>query len=121
LVRDVRAAGIDVRVRVQGERFPLPPGLDLTAYRIVQEALTNVLKHAGARRVEVMLTYRNAQLEVAVSDDGRGEPHASTSGAGHGLLGMRERATVFGGQVSAGVRPEGGWRVHARLPVSAEA
>jgi signal transduction histidine kinase len=120
LVREIRAAGVEVDVRIEGGAVPLPPGVDLTAYRIVQEALTNVLKHAGATRVEVVLGYRNGQLDVAVTDNGTSEPATELvgAGAGHGLLGMRERVSVFGGTVSAGSRPDGGWAVRARLPVA---
>jgi signal transduction histidine kinase len=118
LVTTARDAGLQVEIYVTGDRSPLPPGLDLTAYRIIQEALTNVLKHAHARRVHVGVDFRRNQLELDVSDDG--DPIGSstvTEGGGHGLIGMRERATVFGGTITAGTSPAGGWTVHARLPV----
>jgi signal transduction histidine kinase len=118
LLRTVRDAGIDVDVDVRGERMTLPPGLDLTAYRIVQEALTNVLKHAGARRVRVRISFARNHLELEVDDDGddaRERPLAVASG--HGLIGMRERVSVFGGTVTAGPRSGGGWSVHTLLPI----
>jgi signal transduction histidine kinase len=118
LLDTAREAGLQVEVEVAGTRSPLPPGLDLTAYRIVQEALTNVLKHANAQCVRVGITFQRNQLELDVSDDGPATgPSAVTEGAGHGLIGMRERATVFGGTITAGTSSAGGWTVHARLPV----
>jgi signal transduction histidine kinase len=99
---------------------PLPPGVDLSAYRIVQEALTNVLKHAHATRVEVVVCYHPGELELEVSDDGHGPTNGS--GGGHGLVGMRERVALYGGILEAGQRDGGGYRLHARLrfePVSA--
>jgi signal transduction histidine kinase len=137
LVERVRAAGLDVRVRTEGESKPLPGGADLSAYRIVQEALTNTLRHAAASRAEVVLRYGPAGLEIEVCDDGRG-PGAGAGGvgaaggagaagpaaeagasatAGHGLLGMRERVGLFGGELEAGPRSGGGFRVRAVLPV----
>jgi signal transduction histidine kinase len=123
LLATVRAAGLRVDVDISGEQSPLPQGLDLTAYRIVQEALTNVLKHANAHCVRVAVAFAHHQLDLEVSDDGRpGRGGAiSTAGPGHGLIGMRERATVFGGTVSAGARDGGGWSVRARLPLAASA
>ncbi|HEY7200167.1 MAG TPA: ATP-binding protein, partial [Candidatus Dormibacteraeota bacterium] len=102
----------------RGEARPLPPGVDLSAYRIVQEALTNALRHAGAARADVVLRYGEAGIEVEVTDDGRG-PAANGAGAaagGHGLVGMRERVGMFGGELDAGAREGGGFRVWARLP-----
>ncbi|MEV0394111.1 sensor histidine kinase [Polymorphospora rubra] len=118
LVEQVGEAGLTVRVTVAGEPRPLPPSLDLSAYRIVQEALTNVLKHAGPARVEVTLTYRVDGLDIVVVDDGGpagGRPPRDPA-PGHGLVGMRERVALFGGDLSAGARPGGGYRVRARLP-----
>ena len=119
LLAAARDAGLQVEVDVSGDRSSLPPGLDLTAYRIVQEALTNVLKHANARCVRVGVAFQRNQLELEVSDDG-GDSDSSqvTEGGGHGLIGMRERANVFGGTISAGTSVGGGWTVHARLPVT---
>jgi signal transduction histidine kinase len=122
LLTPVRDAGIQVDLDVSGERLPLPPGLDLTAYRIVQEALTNVLKHADARCVRVRIAFARNQLDLRVSDDGSGAGSLSSADPGHGLVGMRERVSVFGGTVTAGTTDGGGgWTVHARLPVSAMA
>ena len=99
-----------------GEPRPLPPGVGLAVYRITQEALTNVLKHAGpAPRVTVVVQWRPDSIELDVTDDGRGAS-AGTDGLGQGLRGMHERATMFGGSVTAGPRPGGGYRVRARLP-----
>jgi signal transduction histidine kinase len=121
LLSTVREAGLQVDVEVSGDRSPLPPGLDLTAYRIVQEALTNVLKHANARCVRVGVAFQRTHLDLEVADDGSpgpGNPIAA-AGPGHGLIGMRERVNVFGGTISAGSAAGGGWTVHARLPVTA--
>jgi signal transduction histidine kinase len=118
LIDTAREAGLQVEVEVASTPSSLPPGLDLTAYRIVQEALTNVLKHANAQCVRVGITFQRNQLELDVSDDGPATgPSVVTEGAGHGLIGMRERATVFGGTITAGTSSAGGWTVHARLPV----
>jgi signal transduction histidine kinase len=116
LVDGLGGSGPEVRLRVEGERRPLPPALELSAYRIVQQALTNTLTHAGAAHVDVALRYGPDCLEIDVVDDGRGDG-APTAGSGYGLVGMRERATLFGGTLTAGPRPEGGFGVHARLPV----
>jgi signal transduction histidine kinase len=114
LVEHVRRAGLNVDLAVEGERAPLPAGLDLCAYRIVQEGLTNALKHAGAgASAQVRVAYAPAALEIDVRDDGRG---GEIDGAGHGLIGMRERVALYGGELEAGPRPGGGFGVHARLP-----
>lgn len=120
LLSSVREAGLRVEVDISGDRSPLPPGLDLTAYRIVQEALTNVLKHANAHCVRVGVAFQRNHLDLDVSDDGTpGTPSGiATSGPGHGLIGMRERVSVFGGTITAGASADGGWTVHARLPVA---
>ncbi|MER5321004.1 sensor histidine kinase [Streptosporangium roseum] len=118
LVEPLRAAGLKVAVRREGidSAGPLPAGVDLSAYRIVQEALTNTLRHAGARHAQVTVRASSGVLELEVLDDGRGA--ASTgNGAGHGVAGMRERAAMLGGTLDAGTRPGGGFRVHARLPL----
>jgi len=118
LLNQVRAAGLDVRLQIHGERVELPPGLDLSAYRIVQEALTNTLKHAHAARAEVALCYGARDLRVEVRDDGSGP---STEGRpGHGLVGIRERVKVFGGEMSAGGGADGGFVLRARLPLDGE-
>jgi signal transduction histidine kinase len=116
LVAQVREAGLPVEVLVEGEPAALPPGVDLSAYRIVQEALTNALKHAGPATARVVVRYGAEDLEVDVLDTGR-RP-AGGDGVGHGLLGMRERVTLFGGELEAGRRSEGGFAVRARLPLA---
>jgi signal transduction histidine kinase len=116
LAEQVREAGLPIELRIEGEPRELPPGIDLSAYRIVQEALTNVLKHAGPRAsARVLVRYGEDQVEVEVADDGSGD--ADAEGGGHGLLGMRERVTVFGGAFESGPRPDGGFAVRAYLPL----
>jgi signal transduction histidine kinase len=119
LVDDVRASGLDLDLLVEGEPRPLAAGPQLAAYRIVQESLTNVLKHAGpATRAWVRLQWRDDGLELAVLDDGRGAAAAvADDGHGQGLLGMKERAELHRGRLEAGPRTGGGWRVHAVLPL----
>ena len=116
LVETVRAAGLPVELVENGDIRPIAPGLGLAAYRIVQEALTNPLKHAGASRVRVTVEYGVDQLRVEVRDDGRQEQQPAHRG-GHGLPGMRERAAVYGGVLDAGREPGGGFAVRARLPI----
>ena len=115
LVDDVRAAGLDVQLDVQGEPVPLSPGLDLSAYRIVQEGLTNALKHARARHARVQIRYGAGDLELQVLDDGQGA--ATSDGLGHGLVGVGERVKIFGGAMTAGTSPEGGFALRACLPL----
>ncbi len=115
LVSSLRATGLEVEVAVHGDPAPLPAALDLTTYRVVQEALTNTLKHSGATRVSVGLTWTPAALLVDVRDDGAAR-RPITDG-GHGLAGLRERAALFGGSVTAGRPGGGGWQVSARLPL----
>jgi signal transduction histidine kinase len=117
LVAGVREAGLPVELEVVGEPIALPPGVDLSAYRIVQEALTNALKHAGPARARVVVRYEADAVELEVSDDGPGVP--DTVGTGHGLVGMRERVALYGGDLEAGERREGGWALRARLPLGA--
>ena len=117
LVEELRAAGLEVDARVDGEPQPLPPALDLSAYRILQEATTNVLKHARARRVDIRVHYSEKTLALDVRDDGVGDGGDPAASAGHGLIGMRERAALFGGKVHAGRNRTGGFSVHARLPI----
>ena len=116
LVEQVRAAGLDVDVRIEGERTPLPAGLDLTAYRLVQEALTNTLRHAQATHAEVVVRYGAGEVELVIADDGRG---AESEEEGHGLVGLRERVAVYGGELHAGPRRGGGYELRAKLPVEA--
>jgi signal transduction histidine kinase len=116
LIEQVRASGLPVQLRVEGEPVQLLAGVDLSAYRIVQEALTNVVKHAGANNAEVVIRYGSRTLELDVLDDGR-SAGPSGNGAGHGLIGMRERVALYGGTIEAGARTEGGFLVRARLPL----
>jgi signal transduction histidine kinase len=102
---------------VDGDPRPLPPAVDLSAYRIVQEATTNVLKHARARRVDIRVHYSEAMLALDVRDDGPGDGGDESTSSGHGLIGMRERVVLFGGEFRAGRDPAGGFSVHARLPL----
>ena len=117
LCAQVREAGLPVELSVEGEPRPLPASLDLTAYRIVQESLTNTLKHAGKAHATVTVRYEEKALAIEVFDDGRGTTPA-TAGGGRGLLGMRERVATFRGELEAGPRAEGGFGVRARLPLS---
>ena len=116
LVRHARDRGLPVEVSIEGDPVELPTGIDLTAYRLVQEGLTNAIKHARAGQAEVVIRYENGHVELTVSDDGRGG--GDGGGSGHGLVGMRERVHVYGGELEAGPRPEGGFRLRARLPVA---
>ena len=121
LLTEVGKAGLAVRVRVKGTPLQLPAGVDLSAYRIVQEALTNVVKHAGPAHAQVTIGYRDQDVTVEIVDDGRGAvPPASDGrvGTGHGLTGMRERVAAFNGELEVGPRPGGGFRVAARLPLA---
>jgi signal transduction histidine kinase len=117
LVDQAREAGLPVELRIEGEARELPAGVDLTAYRLVQEGLTNALKHARATRAEVLVDYRDGEIEVTVSDNGTGVGNGD--GSGHGLVGMRERVSVYGGELQAGPQPGGGYRLRATLPVTA--
>jgi signal transduction histidine kinase len=118
LVERVRATGLDVSVTVTGDRRALPAGIDFSAYRIVQEALTNTLKHGRASSARVDLRFGEHVLEVEIVDDGTasGECNGAT-GRGHGLIGMRERAAVFGGELQAGPHQGGGFTVRASIPL----
>jgi signal transduction histidine kinase len=115
LLADVRAAGLDVQLVVDGEPRPLPPGVDLSAYRILQEGLTNVLKHADAHLAQVRIRYDITQLELQVSDDGRGP--IGSDGLGHGLVGIGERVKIYGGELTAGPTDGGGFALHVQLPL----
>jgi signal transduction histidine kinase len=114
LAQQVRDAGLPVEVRIEGEPRPLPIGIDLSAYRVVQEGLTNALKHAGRASATVTLRYGERELGIEVADDGSG---GRPNGTGHGLIGMRERVGVFGGTFDAGPRAGGGFTVRALLPL----
>jgi signal transduction histidine kinase len=115
LVDEVSAAGLPVTVRIEGEERELPPGVDLCAYRVVQEALTNSLRHAGPATAEVVLRYRDDALDLLVTDTGQGDSNGVS--AGYGLAGMRERIALFGGSLESGNRVEGGYFVSVELPV----
>ncbi|MDQ4049172.1 MAG: sensor histidine kinase, partial [Actinomycetota bacterium] len=115
LARTIGHGDLDVELLVEGEPRELPPGLDLSAYRIVQEGLTNTLKHANAEHATVRVRYGECELELEVADDGRG-PIDPQCNDGHGLAGLRERAALYGGAVEAGPGPHGGFRLLARLP-----
>ncbi len=119
LLEQARKAGLRVEVAVEGVPAPLPPGVDLAAFRIVQEALTNTLKHAAASMVTTQIRYGDRELELTIEDDGRGLHEQD--GNGHGLFGMRERVALYGGTLETGAGTSGGFRVHARLPVREEA
>jgi signal transduction histidine kinase len=114
LIEQVRTAGLQVVLQIEGDPRPLPAALELSAYRVVQEALTNTLKHAHASSVEVALRYCDDALDVEVRDDGTG--NGDGPGTGHGLIGMRERVGVFGGSLDAGPAPGGGFAIAARFP-----
>jgi signal transduction histidine kinase len=120
LAERTRAAGLQVELEVEGDPAPLPAGLDLAAFRIVQEALANASKHAHAGRAQVSVHYEPRAVALEVADDGRGPATSSAprNGAGHGLVGMRERAALYGGTLDAGPGPAGGFVVRARLPIS---
>jgi signal transduction histidine kinase len=114
-----RAAGLRATLTITGEVRPLPPGLELAVYRIIQEAITNVLRHAAAQRVECTVDYQAAAVEISVVDDGPGT--APPGPVGHGLIGMRERAAAYGGSVDAGPTRGGGFAVRAVVPTDAAA
>ena len=119
LVEPLRGVGLAVALRREGAVHPLPAGVDLSAYRIVQEALTNTLRHGRATRAEVTVRYGADSVELDVRDDGLAQSGADGSSEGRGLVGMRERASMLGGTLEAGPLAEGGYRVHAHLPLEA--
>ena len=116
LAEEVGRAGLPVRLHVEGERRPLPRAIDLSAYRIVQEGLTNALKHARASAADVTVRYRPDELQLEVRDDGAGA--AANDGLGHGLVGIRERVKIYGGEMSAGTANGGGFVLRTRLPIT---
>jgi signal transduction histidine kinase len=113
LIQDVERAGLPVKLRVTGNRFPLPGGVDISAYRIVQEGLTNVLKHANATEAEVSLHYAPDQLRIEIRDNGQGAAHSN--GRGHGLVGIRERARLYDGDMATSTPEGGGFLLSTRL------
>jgi signal transduction histidine kinase len=115
LIEQVREAGLPVELRIEGEAAPLPPGVDLSAYRIVQEALTNTLKHAGPSHAKVVIHYQDDEVEVKVTDDGAG--NGKGGGSQQGMIGMRERVVLYGGVLESGKKAGGGYEVRALLPL----
>ena len=116
LIDQVRQAGTPVQLHINGSPRPLPTGVDVSSYRIVQEALTNTMKHAGpGARAQVVVSYGSDELRIEASDNGAGE--SASGGTGNGLRGMRERAALLGGEVAAGPGPDGGYVVRARIPL----
>ncbi len=118
LLDEVGRAGLPVRLHVDGQPFPLSPGVDLSAYRIVQEGLTNALKHARASHADVTVRYGPTELEIEVRDDGQGSP--TGDGLGHGLVGVRERVKIYGGEMTTTVTPGSGFILNTRLPLGSE-
>jgi signal transduction histidine kinase len=114
LVAHMRLIGLPVDLRFEGPRRPVPPGVDISVYRIVQEALTNAMRHAGPARARVVVRYLESKIEVEIADDGLG-PQTS-NGSGHGLVGMRERVALYGGELETGPREGGGFTVRATIP-----
>lgn len=121
VVASASAAGLEVKVATTGDQRPLPPAADLAAYRIIQESLTNVARHARAHEVTISIDYGAREVTITVDDDGDGLAPGNALRAGNGLTGMRERASAAGGQLEAGPRPEGGFRIRARLPMGTSA
>jgi signal transduction histidine kinase len=127
LLEEMRQAGLLVQLRVEGRPWPLPPGADLAAYRIIQEALTNALRHAGPAQAEVIVRYQDHAVELEILDDGQGPHDGSDEGTGHGLVGMRERVALYGGTLQAGPRAPTtgtagtGYAVRVWLPTDADA
>ncbi len=118
LVKRIERTGLPVRIRIDGEPFPLPRGIDLSAYRIVQEGLTNTVKHAAASHAEVTVHYARDEIRIDVCDDGQGAE--TNDGLGHGLIGVRERVNLYGGEMSAGTVNGRGFVLSTRLPVAHE-
>jgi signal transduction histidine kinase len=118
LVAHARETGLPVDLEIEGDPVPLPAGVDLTAYRLVQEGLTNTIKHASAKHADVRVRYDGDHVEIEVRDDGRRVDGKASTAGGHGLVGMRERVSIYGGELEAGARAEGGYRLRARLPVA---
>jgi signal transduction histidine kinase len=115
LLEEVGRAGLPVELHIDGKPFPLPRGIDLSAYRIVQEGLTNALKHARATNADVTVRYRSDEVQLEVRDNGQGS--ATSDGLGHGLVGVRERVKIYGGEMTAGAASEGGFVLSTRLPL----
>ena len=118
LVAEVARAGLPVNLHVDGEPVPLPRAIDLSAYRIVQEGLTNALKHARASHADVTVHYGSDELQIEVRDNGQGT--STSDGLGHGLVGVRERVKIYGGEMTAGTAPQGGFVLSTRLPLGGD-
>jgi signal transduction histidine kinase len=118
LLVEVRRAGLPVRLQVEGEPVPLTRTLDLSAYRVVQEGLTNALRHARASRAEVVVRYGSERLQIDVRDDGQG--NSVSDGFGHGFVGVRERVRIYGGEMTAGAAAEGGFIFRTSFPIHGE-
>jgi signal transduction histidine kinase len=118
LLEEIGRAGLPVQLHVDGEPVALPRGIDLSAYRIVQEGLTNALKHARASNADVTVRYRPGELQIEVRDNGGGS--STSDGVGHGLIGVRERVKIYGGEMSAGTANGRGFILSTRLPLSAD-
>jgi signal transduction histidine kinase len=118
LVEEVGRAGLPVELHIDGEPFRLPVAIDLSAYRIVQEGLTNALKHAHANQADVHITYAPDELRIQVSDDGNGTADPTAHGVGHGLAGIRERVKLYGGEMTAAAANGGGFRLTTSLPLN---
>ncbi len=118
LMQQIGRAGLPVELHVDGEPVELPRGVDLSAYRIVQEGLTNALKHARAANADVTVRYRPDELQIEVRDDGQG--NSASDGLGHGLVGIRERVKIYGGEMSAGTANGSGFLLSTRLPLSSD-
>ena len=116
LLEEVGRAGLPVELRIEGDASPLPRAIELSAYRIVQEGLTNALKHAGATKADVVVRYEPHALQLEVRDDGLG--NTTSDGLGHGLVGIRERVKIYGGEMSAGAANGGGFVLSTRLPLA---
>jgi signal transduction histidine kinase len=119
LVGELREAGLSVRLSVHGDLSKLSAGVDLAGFRILQEALTNALKHAPGASVEASVSCTADELAIEVIDDGSATPQNSSGHVGHGLLGMRERVSLYGGELVTGPSPTGGFAIHARIPLEA--
>jgi signal transduction histidine kinase len=115
LIAQFTGTGLSIQLTVEGEPVELPPGIDVSAYRIVQEALTNTLKHAGPADARVIVRYTPDELELEILDDGPGTTNGG--GSGHGLAGLRERVSIYGGELESGPRIAGGYALRARLPL----
>ena len=118
LLEEIARAGLPVRLHVDGEPVPVPQAIDLSAYRIVQEGLTNALKHAGASQADVTVRYRPDELQIEVRDDGDGD--GGGAGLGYGLIGVRERVKIYGGEMTAGAASGGGFLLSTRLPLGGD-